>query len=414
MLYIASLITRISITFLFLLLILQSQAQTLGFSIEGGEKSVDIPFESYNNLIVVPIVLNNAIPLKFVVDTGVRTSILTERTFTDILNISYNRKITLVGADGDKEVDAYVASGISLMLPGVTGEGHVLLILEEDYLQLKNYLGTDVHGILGFELFRRFVVEFDYINEIMTLHEPTSFKPRRRFIEIPILLEDTKPYLFADLTLENGTTIKSKLMMDTGASHSILLDVSSHENLSLPEKTLRCDLGRGLGGIIEGYIGRVKELAIKEFTFHDLIVSFPDTASFGEVFTRTGRQGTIGGGILSKFNVVIDYFNKKVYLRKNRDYKRPFEYNMSGLDLMAVGKTLNTFVITNVREGSTSDRAGIKESDIILTINGMNAEDMDLGQINSFFRLKEGKKIKLKILRGEEKIKKTFLLERVI
>ena len=119
--------------FVFLLVLMQwlllspANAQTIGFDIMDGKNKVTIPFESYNNLIVIPVILNHRMPLRFVVDTGVRTSILTDRTFTDILNISYNRKIPLVGADGDREIIAYVANGVSLKLPGVVGQGQALL-----------------------------------------------------------------------------------------------------------------------------------------------------------------------------------------------------------------------------------------------------------------------------------------------
>ena len=175
-------------------------------------------------------------PLRFVLDTGVRTSILTDRTFSDILNISYNRKIPLVGADGDREVVAYVANGISLKLPGVVGQGQALLVLEEDYLQLKNYLGTEVHGILGYELFSRFIVEIDYDSRMLTLHEPYSFKPKGRRNVIPLEVQDTKPYIHTNLRLQNGTTIAAKLMLDTGASHSLLLDIDSYKDWSSLKK----------------------------------------------------------------------------------------------------------------------------------------------------------------------------------
>ena len=62
----------------------------IGFDIPSGKNKVSFPFESYNNLIVVPVILNHQIPLRFVLDTGVRTSILTDRTFSDILNIQMN------------------------------------------------------------------------------------------------------------------------------------------------------------------------------------------------------------------------------------------------------------------------------------------------------------------------------------
>ena len=128
-----------------------SFAQTLGFSLAEGQRSVQIPIEIHNNLVVVPIVLNGQLPLKFILDTGVRTAILTEKTFSDILNLSYSRKYTIAGPGGQKVVDAFVTNNVSLDLPGVHGEGHALLVLETDYLELRNFLGTDVHGILGYE-----------------------------------------------------------------------------------------------------------------------------------------------------------------------------------------------------------------------------------------------------------------------
>ena len=138
--------------------ILFSQSQNLGFSLTDGKKKVQIPIEVHNNLIVVRVVLNDVIPLKFIIDTGVRTAILTQKSFSDILKLNYSRKYTIAGPGGEKLIDAYVANNVSLSLSGVSGKGHALLVLEEDYLELRNQLGTDVHGILGYELFSRFII----------------------------------------------------------------------------------------------------------------------------------------------------------------------------------------------------------------------------------------------------------------
>lgn len=391
-----------------------SRAQTIGFTLNDGAKRIDIPFETFNNLIIVPVTLNSAIPLRFILDTGVQTTILTERTFSDLLNIQYHRKLTLYGADGDKGVDAYVAGDVTLELPGTVGKGQVMLVLEEDYLQLKNYLGENVHGILGYEIFRRFVVTINYEKNMLTLYEPSSFKPPRGYSIIPITIEETKPYMTASITLQNQTTTSSKLMIDTGASHSLLLDANSHASFQLPEKRVRCNLGRGLGGDINGYLGRIEEISFKDFSFEEVISSFPDTSRLGESFRRTGRQGTLGAGILKRFTVIIDYSNNKLYFRKNKYYKDDFEYNMSGLELIAVGEGLNTFVIDDVRADSPADEAGIMVGDTLMKINGMNAANLDLNDLHNIFRSKEGKKMRIKIKREGTVLRKTFRLKRLI
>lgn len=390
------------------------QAQTIGFDIIGGKNKISFPFESYNNLIVVPVILNHRMPLRFVLDTGVRTSILTDRTFSDILNISYARKIPLVGADGDREIVAYVANGISLKLPGVVGQGQALLVLEEDYLQLKNYLGTEVHGILGYELFNRFIVEIDYESSILTLHEPYSYKPKRKRNVIHLEVQDTKPYIHTNFQLQDGTTINAKLMLDTGASHSLLLDLDSHPELKLPEKVVRANLGRGLGGDINGYIGRIESIEFGKYSFDNVISSWPDRGSFANILRRTGRQGTLGGGLLSRFTVVIDYFNGYLYYRKNQNFNNQFEFDMSGIEIRATGQKLNHFIINQLRKDSPATKVDIQLGDEIVAINGHLTKELTLGEVNSFFRSREGRKIRLELLRDDQKIVRKIRLERAI
>src|SRR5688500_16401971 len=214
------------------------RGQPLGFVLNNGKKRVQIPIEVYNNLVVVPIVLNDALPLKFILDTGVRTSILTQKTFSDILNLAYSRKYTISGPGGDKLVDAYVTNNVTIDLPGVSGRGHAMLVLAEDYLELRNYLGTDVHGILGYEMFSRFIVKIDYQKKILTLMTPERFRKGSKFQTIPMAIEDTKPYIVVPLVLHNGTTIDAKLLMDSGASHGLMLETTSDPRIKVPAQAV--------------------------------------------------------------------------------------------------------------------------------------------------------------------------------
>src|SRR5258708_39047241 len=151
----------------------------LGFSLADGATKVQIPIEIHNNLVVVPVIVNNQLPLKFIVDTGVRTTILTQKIFSDILHLAYTKKYTIAGAGGEDLVNAYITNNVTLNLPGVHGRGHAMLVLETDYLELRNSLGSDVHGILGYELFSRFVVKIDYEARTLTLMAPHKFKPSK-------------------------------------------------------------------------------------------------------------------------------------------------------------------------------------------------------------------------------------------
>lgn len=391
---------------------LSAIGQTLGFSLANGKKKVEIPIEVYNNLIVVPVVLNGALPLKFILDTGVRTAILTEKTFSDILNLSYSRKYTISGPGGEQLIDAYVTNNVSLELPGVSGRGHAMLVLGQDYLELRNYLGTDVHGILGYELFSRFIIEVDYEKKRLTLILPKNFKKKRKFQTIPIRIEDTKPYVTTSVVLTDSTQLSAKLLVDSGASHGLMLEPSSDRRIVVPDNTVSSIIGRGLGGEIMGKVGRIQSLKLGTYDIKKVIANFPDPNSYFDSLKlgATQRNGAIGGEVLSRFTVIFNFPDEVMYLKKNSSFKKKFHYNLSGLTVKAKGSRLNVFEITEVRKESVADHAGVLAGDLIVSINGMNTSGLDLNTINGFFNFKPGKKINLVVDRGGERLKLGFEL----
>jgi len=405
---------------IFLFIQVKARAQNdLGFNLPQGYDKYTVPFELINNLIVVRVVLNNTLPLKFIVDTGIRTAILTEKTFTDLLNVNYTRKITIPGAGGQKLVDAYIATDITLDIHGVKGTGHALLVLEEDLLQLKNFLGQNIQGILGYELFSRFIIEINYQKRVMTFYEPEAFAKKKihrkkKYRAYPITIEDTKPYGYAKITFYDGKELTAKLMFDTGASHSLLLDDNSNEKIYLPDKNIRSHLGRGLGGDILGEISRIQSLDMGIFQFTDVIAIFPDKQFYEYNNDRVQRNGTLGGGIFSRFRIIFNFMDGYVYLKKNRKYKAPFDYNMSGILVKADGLYLNTFEITEVRVNSAAEKADIKAGDKIIRINNEPSYHMNLDQINGLFNTRPNRTIRLDLSRDGMIIHRKFKLERII
>ena len=387
--------------------------QILGFVIEDGKKKVQIPFELYNNLIVVPILLNETLPLKFVVDTGVQTAILTQKAFSDILNLPYSRKYTISGPGGIKLIDAYVTHNVSLRLPGVHGTGHALLVLEEDYLELRNYLGTDVHGVLGYELFSRFIVQIDYEKKVLTIYNPDKFRRKKKFNELPIRVEDTKPYIHVNTVLTDSTSIQAKLLIDTGASHGIMLETSSDTRIKMPEPGVSSIIGRGIGGEITGRVGRIHSISIGPYVLQDVIANFPDPNSYMDSLKigRTKRNGALGGEILSRFTIVVDFAKERIFLKKNSSFKKKFYYNLSGLTIRAKGSRLNVFEITEVRENTAAQKAGIVQGDLIHSINGQLTSTMTLHHVIGLFNSRPGKKMTVEIKRGNLIVKKRFALE---
>ncbi|MEQ8683324.1 MAG: aspartyl protease family protein, partial [Cyclobacteriaceae bacterium] len=84
----------------------------IGFHLPYGEKSVEIPIELYSNLIAIPVTINGYLTLKFILDSGAESVILTEKLFGDFLGLDYSRTIDISGPGVEDSLRAYVATNI--------------------------------------------------------------------------------------------------------------------------------------------------------------------------------------------------------------------------------------------------------------------------------------------------------------
>ncbi len=391
----------------------KSQSE-IGFSIPSGERRVEIPFESYNNLIVLKVIVNNRLPLFFLFDTGVQTSIITDKSLSDMIQVHYDHVYTLAGIGEHKEFRVYLANNVSLDLTGVSGKRLNLLVLEEDYLLLKNYLGTPVHGILGCDLLQNLVVSIDYERRKLILSDPDTYKPPRRAIGIPILIHDGKPYIQLPIELTDGAKLQSKLLVDTGASHAMLLELFSEPQIKLQENFIHTTLGRGLAGSVEGWIGRVKNIQIGKLQYNNVLGFFTDSSNYAHNFVLAGRNGTVGGDFMGRFTVTIDYRRQMMYFEPNVSTKLPFEFNMAGFDVISSGQLLDKIEVVNVIEKSPSYEAGLRTGDFIIRLNSLRGKMLSVNELNNFLRGRPGKNIKMEIERDNKKIKLRFKLKRLI
>jgi len=388
------------------------------FKMDGNRKhSVDIPFKYQGNFIVLEILFNRVFPLRFILDTGAEHTLLTKREFADILDIPYRKQFKIVGSDMQTVIYANLITGVHLDLGGLTSLQHNMLVMEEDYFQLEKMIGTEIHGIIGADLLRYYAIKIDYQKKVLTFTDPYHFKkPPKKFREYPIEITRNKPYVIAPITLESGQVVEAKLLMDTGAGLALILNTNTHPDLELPDNVIVGNIGTGLGGFLEGFMGRIKSYELAGFELENIIVNFQDiSATSVDTTLVNSRNGILGNSILSRFHIITDYNNQRIFVKPIRRLrKKKFNYDKSGLTIMAAGKELNDFVVTSVLANSPSKEAGFKSGDIIRSINGIPTQIMSLQNALNFLHRKSGKKIKMTIERDGKKIKKVFRLRALI
>lgn len=403
----------IFIAFLTFLASLTFAQSTIGFVFQSNQPRVKIPFTLINNLVIIPVTVNNTITLKFILDTGANNPILTEKVFGDVMGLKYDRQILIDVPGIADSITAYVASDVSLSLPqGVHGRHFSILVLEEDYIELKKNLGEEIYGIIGYEIFSRFVVEINYDSQEITLYDPARFKPRKKYHAFRISLENTKPYINSVIT-QKDMTDTMKLMVDIGASHALLLDIDESKVLTRPDSLLETSLGHGLGGEIPGKIGRLSEFQMGYYEIENLLVSIPDPGAYSNSIKRGSRHGTIGGSLMKRLNPIFDYHNGYIYLKKGKYFREPFNYDMSGLRI-AYLEDPDRIKVTAVADNSPAKEAGIEVGDIILSINGRNILDHRLSEVYGELRSRENKKIRIQLERNDQRMQFEFHLRKMI
>ncbi len=391
------------------------RAQMTDLRFKKGAAKFEIPFSYENNFIIVEVLFNGVFPLKFIFDTGAEHTILTKREITDIMQVDYTRRFTLFGADLTTELYAFLATGVTMQVNELTAINRTILVLDADYFKFEEITGISIHGILGADFFRRFVVRIDYLRKKIVLYDPLKYNgPSRKYSEIPVEITRNKPYVKSDAYLNVDTTAVVKLLVDTGASLAVMLYTSSHPNLEVPEKVIKTRLGMGLGGYIEGFLGRLERFKLGEFDFGGVVTNFQDVLPSMDSLHLNDRNGILGNQILERFDLIIDYIRGKIYVAPNRLYKQKFRFDRSGMSVIAGGDNLSIYKILRVVEGSPADLAGIKRGDQLLSLNRIPVLFMDLTQISRKLKKRAGKRVRLKLARDGNKFKTRFRLRDLI
>ncbi|AUC83922.1 hypothetical protein CW731_00845 [Polaribacter sp. ALD11] len=410
-----------------------------------------VSFKLINNLIVIPVEINGK-ELSFILDTGVNKTIIFNLFKNDSIGLLNPEKITLRGLGGGEAVEAIISKNNKMNIKSLIGYNESIYVILKDFFDLSSRMGTTIHGIIGYDLLRNFIVKVNYKSKKLIFYNPDAhpYKKCRKCEILPIQFYRNKPFVDVKVQLDTiGAKLTNvKMLIDSGGSDAIWLFENSKSEIKTPKKHFNDILGEGLSGSIFGNRSRIPKLKIGDFEIEKPTVSFLDTLSTLNARKLRNRNGSIGGNVLKRFIVWLDYPNRQIMLKKNGSFKSGLNYNMSGLDIIYNGKQLlkvatkklasdtyrnsldtkntvsfvtnytykftHTYVIKGVVKNSVGDRAGLKAGDVILSINSKPAYGYTLNDIILKLHEKDNKKIRFRIEREGIDMAFQFRLEKRI
>lgn len=391
---------------------------TYGFFLTGNRTRTVIPFEFRSNLIIVSVRVNESDTLRFIVDTGVSYTII-----TNIKRVSHPlrpivRQIKIDGVGEGNSVTASVTIGNTIRLNGLQANHHTLVYLNEDLMHLSDNAGVPIDGVLGYELFASLVVTIDFQRQEITCTRPQSYRYRcRKGERYPLFITNRKAYTNVLSVFDGTAFVPLQVVLDTGAGQALLLD-RFQQTVSLlePNKVVQVELGRGLSGFVTGELGRLARVRLGQSELSNVLASFPDSSTYNrKIAGLPARQGSIGCELLRRFRVTFNYPERYFVLKPiKRLLREPFEHDMTGLELRAGDEGLNAYFINRIMANSPAERAGLLVGDELIGVNKCPSRTMSLGTLTRLFRAGPDKPIMLLIRRGGQLHQVDFLLKRLI
>jgi len=388
--------------FLTTVLLLGMQVAKAQFKIEGLAKHELIEFKFIKNLIIIPLTINNKGPYNFILDTGVGVFLISDPKLIDTLHLTNLRKIKVIGFGEGKELEAGVTGYLDVNIGRSIAGSLPAAVLKEDAFDLSSYTGIPIHGLIGYEFFNSFIVRINFLEKALRVYKPSLDVNLRKGTTIPIIINGGKPYLICKIAL-GDSIINAQMIVDTGAGHPLWIENVDQRPVVLPGKNIPANLGVGLTGAIDGHIARISSLRIDKFELKNVIAAFPD---FNDVGSKVGseRNGNMGNAILKRFEVIFDYRRNALQLKPNYDFKKAFEHDMSGLELVYRTPDFTRLFIGRVEPGSPADELGLIPDDEIININFKPAKDWNIDEVQELFRSRPEKGILLTVLpKGEKK-----------
>lgn len=361
----------------------------------------EVPFTiNDDDLIIITLNINKEKISKFVVDTGASVTILDDDIATELNLTLEDRSFEASGVtnNGKTTTEQQISLSDKVVLKGIK-----LVVRDLSHL-------SDINGIIGFDLFRNFVSQIDFDKEIITFFKKKGKPNTDGYQAVDFVESYCTPEVEVTFSLDNGKSFSGKALFDTGNTASPLIISSPYkteQDLKSNFNTLITTAGRGINSKTESEKGIIKSLKLGEYELGEMTAVLSNTDQ--GVLSWKGYLGLLGLEYISKFNFIIDYHRKKIYLKPNRSFSNSFNFPLSGIILEETKKGV---MVRAVSKPSDAYNQGLRQGQQVISLNGIE------GKTKVYYKnllKKEGEEVTIvvKLANGELKTV-SIILKRLI
>lgn len=322
------------------------------------------PFVLQGEHMTIQLNVNGKDSLLFIFDTGASTTVIDSAAAVAIA-LKEVSKTTIAGAGGN-------ASHAICSVDSITFKNFRLLnitAVKASLASLSRSMGTTIHGIIGADILRRYITAIDYDASTIRLYKDKNtidFSIPATSIPLDFSLGLSIPSVPLTILLKDGTNITGDFLLDNGAGITACINTPHVNDLQLLQKAGKVvkSTNKGLNSKSGNYLAAAQSISFAGYSFSDIPFILEQSAQ-GVVSMRIVK-GLLGNVILKRFNILLDYAAKKMYIQPNNLFNSDFKFPMTGFKLEQVNKEL---VVADINEESEAAKNGLQNGYILLSID---------------------------------------------
>jgi hypothetical protein len=328
------------------------------------QKPKEILFE-YTGDICIHAMIDDTIPGTFIFDTGAH-GLLIDSAFNENSGLKWGLP-PYYDPPGTGPVITYklkFAAGTCSYNP------------ESIYIvQTKPTFGKKIDGVVGWDWLKDQVVKIDYKRGIMTVISPGDFTPEDSYTKIPSRMMGHYFMINANTQLTKECALKGEYVFDTGCGPSVILNgqTTHKENLERVVKN-KCDVEIDWGVVARQhsseFLTRAKFIHVNGFEIKDLIVNCSKDRT--GILSSNQYVGLMGNKMWERFDVIIDFPLKNIYLKPNADFSKKMVYWTAGAGMVDRTDICEGGLVMSIYKGTCADSVGVRSGDIVTHVDGVS------------------------------------------
>ena len=338
------------------------------------------------NHIYMTVTVNGVGPFNFILDTGAGMTIV-DTKLADTLGLQEAGTLPAAGIGGLEvgkfaRIDSISLGGLAL---------YDLTVGVIDFEMINSMTAMPIHGIIGYNLFSRLIVEIDYAGEKLNIFDAESelFAGGEDTLECEI--ESNHPIVKGYI----NDSIEGRFRFDTGSQNFLDLNTPFVKDNNLKDDIARA-LGEydilGIGGTSKTSLVFIKSFTLGKFRLPDVLTGLYEAET--GIFSAENVDGNVGGGVLGWFKVGFDYPHNKVYLTLQEEPKIDQGPFITGILLESTDEGVS---ILRLIPGTPASESELQIGDRLMKVNGVQVADQELKDLYEMFEESDGKILKLEI-----------------